>query len=253
MTENYCKYCHRHFRFKDLYEQHNVTCEYFYKRARERDREDDLHEVLPSGQQQYHLIQHLMLQVTQMQKKITRLEQNNITKKKKMIVEYLNSASFYKPIVTFDAWISSLQVNFDNLNYVFEYDIINGIQNILCEAFYDQMPMVSFLQKDGTLYIYEKNPSDESQKHWRMMSNDEFEKMVRRLSHKMLQQFLKWQIENEEVLNNNEQAKEKNIEYMHKINGLGTAYENKRKLDCKKWIYHKLAKDFTQNVVYEYV
>jgi hypothetical protein len=85
------------------------------------------------------------------------------------------------------------------------------------------------------------------------MSNDEFEKMVRRLSHKMLQQFLKWQIENEEVLNNNEQAKEKNIEYMHKINGLGTAYENKRKLDCKKWMYHKLAKDFTQNVVYEYV
>ena len=47
-----------------------------------------------------------------------------------------------------------------------------------------------------------------------------------------------------------EKEKEKNIENMHKLNGLGEKYENKRRITLFRWIYNKIAKDIEFNNEY---
>ena len=251
MNENYCKYCNRYFQFKDLYERHNVTCEFYYKRARERDREKDLLETVPSSQDQFQVIQHLMYEVSQLKKQVSRLQQNNIVKKKKMIQEYLNGDGLEKPEMCFEDWTKQLTANFDDLQQVFEGYLSDGILSILLREIKSrQCPLLAFVQKQNTFYIY---TCKENQTSWRTMTHQEYEKMYDRLAHKLLQEFLKWQIAFAEQLSQSEKLKEQNINYMYKINGCGKSNEEKGKSELKRILFHKIAKDFTQNTVYEYV
>lgn len=254
MSENYCKYCHRYFRFKDLYEQHNITCEFFHKKARERDRENDLLETLPSPQDQFHLIQHLMVQVTRLKKQVERLQQNNIVKKKKMISEYLNSEGFTKPSICFEEWIKNLPTSFDNLNHVFEGDLTDGVLDVFYKAISrdTDVPFLAFNQKQNSFYIYTYDASQETS-CWRILTHEEYVKAFNRIGHKLLQEFIRWQKEFKEENAHNEEAKEANILYMYKINGCGVSYEDRRKSESKRILYEKIAQDFTQNVVYEYL
>ena len=68
MTHNYCDYCNRNFKFKDLYDQHTVTCEYFYKKKRDRDRETESFEQLPTQQELYKLVQNLQERISILEK-----------------------------------------------------------------------------------------------------------------------------------------------------------------------------------------
>lgn len=255
MSNNYCKYCQRYFRFNDLYEQHNITCEFFYKKARERDREIDLQETLPSAMDQFHLIQHLALEVSRLKKQVERLQTNNIVKKKKMISEYINSEGFFKPQLTFDDWIKTFHTSFESLNYVFEGDLMDGIMHVLRSTMNQETypPLVAFHQKAQTFYVYTKDPKDDHRFLWRIMTQNEYEKMYNRIGHKLLQEFLKWQIHNADKINSDPDLKEKNISYMYKINGCGQSYEDRRRSEGKRILFQKIAQDFTQNVVYEYL
>jgi len=76
---------------------------------------------------------------------------------------------------------------------------------------------------------------------------------MNRVSHKLLQEFLRWQDVNEVHIRSNPTLKEKNLEYMQRINGISPGYEDKRRSECKKWLFDKLATDFTHNVEYEFV
>ena len=65
-----------------------------------------------------------------------------------------------------------------------------------------------------------------------------------------LQIFLQWQIENSELIQSSQEEKDKNISYMHKMNGLGDVDENKRRNQLKNWIYTSFSKEF---VINEYI
>lgn len=248
MEDNYCKFCNRNFRYKDLFDQHEPTCEFFFRSERERDRESDSNEVMPSGQKQYKLIQHLMMTVKRLTKEVELLKKNTIVRKKKMILDYLNSASYPKPSQPFEVWVLDLATTSENLQRVFDGDLTDGVQDIL-RSNITTIPICAFHQKSGTLYVF----SSREELKWRIMTNDEFIRLVQRASHKLLQEFLRWQIANEVHIQGNPTLKEKNIEYMHRINGLSTSYEDKRRSECKKWLFDKLATNFTHNVEYEFV
>lgn len=248
MSENYCKFCNRYFRYKDLFDQHGLTCEFLYRSEHERDRETDAHEVIPSGQNQYKLIQHLMLTVNRLTKDVERLKKNTIVRKKKMIMDYLNSTSYPKPPKPFEEWVLNLTTTAENLQYVFDGDLTDGIQDIL-RSHIATIPICAFHQKSATLYVF----SSRENMKWRIMTNDEFVRIIQLVSHKLLQEFLRWQIANEVHIQMNPTLKEKNIEYMHRINGISPGYEDKRRSECKKWLFDKLATDFTHNVEYEFV
>ena len=64
-----------------------------------------------------------------------------------------------------------------------------------------------------------------------------------RMVHQFLQTFLQWQMDHSHLIQSNEVEKEKNISYMHKINGLGDQYESRRKQQLRHWIYETFSKD----------
>jgi len=252
-SENYCKYCCRYFKFKDLYEQHNVTCEFFYRRSRARDRELDGHEKLPTPQEQFKLIQYLTLKVSKLENDVLRLKGLTVTRKRRVILEWLQNSGKPTPSLTFHEWSKTLDASYEHLNGVFEGDMTDGMKRMLGDVFSYEgtAPMCCFTQKAGTMYIWSTCEED-PEPHWMVMPHADFVRFVNRLSHTFLRTFLNWQRDNAELIRSSEENKEKNIQYMRKINGLGTAYEERRQSELRKWLFVKIARDFEHDVEYDY-
>jgi len=280
---HFCKFCNRYFRFKDLYDQHNITCEYFYRRTRDREREMDTYEKLPSPHDQFKLIQYLVLQVNKLQKEVIKLKGDTISKKRKIILEWLHSPCSPIPMTSFQQWIKLIPVEYTHLLKVFEGDLTDGMKLCLSDYFKKNaaftgvnmssglgsgvdisvstsasenvtvVPICAFLQKSGTIYIWSDLDVEGGISRWCILSNDEFDKWINRLAHRFLQEFIQWQMDNSERIHSNDEEKEKNIEYMRKINGLGKIYEDRRRSELRKWLFSFLAKDFTHMVDYDFV
>ena len=256
-TVQTCIYCNREFRHHDLFAQHFITCQWFFKTRRERGREIESFETLPSAQETYHLIQHLALQVSSLQTEVAQLRQITMTKKRKMILDWLLNPSnrSMTPSLSLVDWIKETPVSNDHLMIVFQVDLIEGIKAAI-SAHFDAyrgriVPICAFHQKPGTLFVYHKpyssDPADaDSVVKWRIMTADDFERWMDRLGTRFLQVFLKWQMDNAHIIRSSMDEKEKNLENMRKINGLSRAHEERRRSELRKWLFIKLAVDFVQ-------
>ena len=78
-----------------------------------------------------------------------------------------------------------------------------------------------------------------------MLSNAMFETLCRHINHLLLQLFLQWQLDNSQLIQSSDEERDKNISNVHKINGLSSNYEDKRKQQLKKWIYDTTCKDIS--------
>lgn len=268
-NNNFCMYCNRHFHFKDLYDQHVTTCEFFYRTRRQKDRDADLHEQLPSPQEQYKLIQYLMIQVAKLQKENIQLKGAANTKKRKVIMEWLQSSGGPKPSMHFGEWINTVSISIDNLFKVFDGDLVEGMKHCL-ETYFattksttnTNLPIYAFVQKPGSIYIYANEPvfissntsaannTDSSSAKWIILSPEVFDGWMNRLAHRFLQEFIKWQLANSAQIYATDESKEKNVDNLRKVNGLmGKAYEERRRAELRKWLFNKLAQDFTHLLV----
>lgn len=247
-TTNFCKYCNKYFHFKDLYDQHVITCEYFYRSKRQKDREDDYIEKLPSAQEQFKIIQHLTLTVKRLEQDVARLKINAGTRKRKVVLDFLNNPVNPKPQVLFEQWFKNIVIEETDLYFVFNGDINNGIMNVLnryIKNFNRNTPICSFKQKENSIYIWttKYNNSEIDKPIWILLDHNIYQKWVQDLTHKFLGVFCKWKSDNEILLQSNELEKEKYILYMHKIHGLDENNEKKRRAVLHKWIYNELARD----------
>jgi len=244
MEQNYCKTCDRSFKFKDLFDQHIPCCEYFAKSKRERDRDTEEFENLPTSQEQYKLIQYLLTQVSKLQKEVNGLKESALIKKRRLIIDWLHSPANYIPSCAFVEWTKSIIVDQDHLRYVFENGLSEGMKQCIHSHLERGLnaPIRAFTQKPGTLYLFVKDePTDTAS--WRIATGEDLDRWMDRLSHRFLQEFIKWQLENADLINSSESEKEKNLEYMQKINGVGKQSEDRRKSEIKKWLYVQLEKN----------
>jgi len=247
--QNHCINCNRQFRFKDLYDQHAVTCDFLFKSRKEKDRETDAFERLPTPQEQFKLIQNLYLQISTLQKEVDSMRGQVIIRKRKEIIDFLQSKSNPTPSTTFLEWSKTILVSKEMLETVFSKTLNDGIR--MCISGFvsvESPPIRAFSQKKGTIYVYEKvevQGEDEVQKSvWRVLSIDEFDRWIDRIMHKFLQVFVAWQLDNMKHLNSNEEQKDRNLEYMQKINGNGQT-DDRRKNELRKWFYETFKKEVT--------
>lgn len=250
---NYCKYCDKYFHYKDSYDLHIPTCEFFYRSKRQIDRNGDCSERLPSPQDQFKLIQYLTLKIHQLESDVSRLKISSGTRKRKVVIDLLNNPTNPKPPVLFEKWYKSISLTMDDLDPIFDLDIINGIQYAL-EKYLNKnnIPICAFKQKENSIYIWTTvyNNTELVDPKWVLLDTKVYHILIRYISHLFLEIFLKYQIVNEVKLHSSEKEKEKNIENMHKLNGLGEKYENKRRITLFRWIYNKIAKDIEFNNEY---
>ncbi len=241
-----CIYCDRGFKFKDLYDQHVITCEYFYRSKRSKERDLDIIENLPSPQEQFKLIQYLALQVSQLQKEVDSLKGSTNIRKRKVILEWLHSTANPTPLIGFSEWSTSIYISDDHLTGVFALGLNKGMKASISSYLENSPipPIRAFTQKQGTIYIYDKCESIYSdvvipENRWRILSIAEFDQWIDLIMHRFLQAFVRWQLIHMDLSKSTDSDKDKYLDYMQKINGNGQT-DDRRKSDMRKWFFGKL-------------
>ena len=246
---NYCEYCNRAFKFRDLFDQHIITCEYFYKKRREKDRDLETFEHLPTQQELYKLVQQLSVQCCKLQKDVDRMKNTSSRTTKKSIIETLNSSTTPMPAHSFEEWVMvKREIKPEYLECVFKEDLIAGIQMYITDLVDSEktnMPMRTFT---NVIYVYSGGgvaPSNSDSGNaeqsivlqkpaWKIMENALFERLITRVSHRFLQEYSNFQQDNMVKIYSNEDENDKNIIYMMKITGGKMSFE-KRCSELKKW------------------
>ena len=125
----------------------------------------------------------------------------------------------------------------------------------------ENIPICSFKQKPKNLYIYSHSQKvrgsctlDNSEKadlpflqanleneqySWKIMTKDDYERMISTLLHQFIVEFMNWQDENRELIETSEKEREKNLRYMIKIHNVKTN-EEKQNLEIRKWLYRSI-------------
>ena len=250
-TSSRCRFCDRHFRFKDTYDQHTITCEFLFRSKKEKDREIDTFEYIPSAQDQYKLIQYLASQVATLKKDIEYLKGSTIVKKRRLIRDWLNSGENYIPSLGFAQWSRSIPLTQDHLNIVFQEDLTTAIKKCIQEHIEssENPPIRAFLQKQNTIYVMNSSDPDSDKTDWAILSCETLDQWLDRIVHVFLQKFVKWQHENMTKIQTSELEKDKNIEYMAKING----FEDRKRSELRKWLFGLVAKDISSVSAFEFV
>jgi hypothetical protein len=204
---------------------------------------------IPSAREMFRCIQDLMHRLDKTEKELTRLRTLMNTRQKRAILEWLNQPQQIPPM-TFEHWWREIKAQESDVTKVLSSDLTDGIKDCLelhIRQFATMKPPIRcFTQKPNTFYIYsvengrtQVDASVEPSPVWRIMSNEQMEKMAAHISQSILREFLVWQKSQRDVSECDERAMDKTVSFMMKINGSGVALE-KRLVDIKKCLFSKL-------------
>jgi len=275
MSDYYCKYCIKQWKYKQDYEKHLACCEFFYHfRRNPRNEMDDYGNKLPTQKELFRFVQELSLKCERLEKDIVRLKQNANMRQKKIIVECLNHSSAI-PKWAFCEWWKSIHLSIPivmnkhettamsehwsdisnpYLFRVFNMGLTEGVKCILGQFIGLErdrkhvVPIRCFTQKINTFYIYCGNKLpliDEGIKpakpasEWKIMTNTDLETMVDYISQLYVREFLGWLNANTHLIGEDERRGEEQIAYMMKVNSMRPSKE-KGMVEVRKWLFATL-------------
>jgi hypothetical protein len=248
-TKFKCNYCSRSYELKRNYKNHIISCELFHKiQSQTQDEFTEEAEEIPDAKTMYKYIKELALKCNKLEKEVVALRAFVGKKQQKTIMSCLNA---HKIIAKqFTDWYSDFTISSEDLLTVFRDDLILGMKNVLKKYIHTEksIPISAFTNKPNTLFIYMNNEIT-NQSEWRIMNADDLSTFIYSLNRMFIIEFTKWQKENKDIIENNEQMKDTEINYMIKINGMRLSNEKKMG-EIKKWMYTELAKEVE---MYEYV
>ena len=192
-----CEYCDKHFNFKELYDKHRVACEFFYQSRRQRHREIESIEKLPSQQELFHLVQSLALQCKILTEKVSKLEANSTYHIKRNANGFLQNAPVPKEL--FEIWIKKFEINLKHLKEIFEYNLTNGIKKCLSDRISNEgltnIPIRAFKEKPGVLYIFTET---DNKGNWIVCPKETFSIIIDEVNNEIIRVFCQWQSDQEE-------------------------------------------------------
>jgi len=217
-----CAYCNKTYKVKENYDKHLVCCEFFFRARNTTDSDDPL----PSQRQLFRIIQELAVKCSNLEKDMAILKNANTSRTKREVMDILRTT--HVPAMPFDAWIKAFVVEISHLEDVYKYDLTFGIKSCMKATLNTDSPICAFLRKPNKFYIY--------QGEWRIVTPDEFDKMIQNLCHLFLRKF-----NNDQLAKFENSDKELMIINMIKINGgLNTNGEQRRR-DIRKWLFTQIA------------
>tara|TARA_B100001769_G_scaffold195119_1_gene155550 strand:- start:39062 stop:39679 length:618 start_codon:yes stop_codon:yes gene_type:complete len=125
-----------------------------------------------------NLVLILFKKVDDLEKKIQKI---NIIQKKKINIEnWLNENKLYTPSITFNDWVSNIEINDVNIYNIIQNDFIIGLIQILEHYIYlSDIPLKAFDKKIDDLYSYDGEK-------WTLMTRDQFNNFIVKISRKIL-------------------------------------------------------------------
>jgi hypothetical protein len=271
MAEQYCQYCHNHWKYKKEYEKHLACCAYFYHLRRNPKTEmDDYGCPLPTQKEMFRFIQELSLKCDRLEKEVGRLKNTVGVRQKKVIADCLNRPE-QTPPDDFAGWWRKLTLqlqveatqtegaemdaHWSLLNNVFLFrvfkqDLVDGIKTVLTkfmeiESVNGKLPVRCFIQKPGVFYIYSGGT-------WKHMTNADFETMIDYISQLFVREFLAWQRENTDAIDEDERRCEEQMIYMMRVNSMRPSKE-KGMLELRKWLFSKLEENASRTLETEFI
>ena len=195
-----CCYCGKIYKQEKAYKKHELICQLTKK---------DLNNIsrIPTPKELWIFVQKLIIQNKEQQQKIEALESVVHRDIKKInMIDWLNTNIKNAP--TFDNWVSKLVITIDDLKYIFEYDIIYGLNRILSNNINKKKsPFKAFKHKSTVIYIYNNS-------NWKKIIKNDIENIMSKIQLEILKrdaEYLravdKYQIygnNNDEYLKNNQ-------------------------------------------------
>jgi len=230
-----CIYCGKGFHFKDLYENHVPTCEYFYRSKKERQRSIEAIETLPSPQDMYRLVQHLTLTCQQLEQKVAKLEQQASQRSRRNIFRELQHSP--PPPFTLSQWVNQIPVSADDLTYVFEpfHTLVDGMRRVLQNAIATSgLPVRAFTARPHHLYVYVA--TEHGDPHWTTCTPATWQYVIDVLARHFLRAFCQWE---DLHIPTGAEEKDLHVRYMIRVTGK-QAVKDKEKQDLKTWLIQRL-------------
>jgi len=251
----YCKFCHRFWKSIKEYDRHSSYCEYDYNWRRNPQPEMDENGIrIPSMREMFRYVKDLSYRLEKTEKEVVRLRNLLNTKQKRAILEWLNQPR-QTPTATFEDWWRDIKAQESDVLIVVNRDLTEGIMSCLTPyvkglARIQSPPIRCFTQKPNTFYVYsivavepsvenEEDTTEEAEPKWKIMSNDQLEKMVMHVSKSLLREFIAWWENSQSMLRaseGDERAMDKKFQMMQKMNGYGVSQE-KRMVEIKKRLF----------------
>lgn len=254
-----CLYCSKTYVRKDALNRHSVLCAFNSKKNGHRGGSSSVSDV-PSISDLYSIIIDLSLKYDKLQTDYDKLSRWVQQKKRKInIIEWLNEK--HCPLTSHDEWLDKFVLTRKHLNYVFNYDFVDGIIFILQELLImDDDNIINtikaFDHKEGVLFVYDKinvegddkvNDEDKLVK-WHIMSGEKFQKTIRCISLKIIGEFKKWQDENMDKMDDDSFSRTYIINFK-KVMGNSDFHTQYNKIRNKLYRYLKVN---LKNVMYDF-
>jgi len=236
-----CSNCYTTLPTKKIFDLHTTMCKFIHTSAHEHSIDRYYTEMeLPSQEAMAHYLFHLTHKYKELEEKMAKLQQFVIPQRRKTIQEYLEQLP--QPHQSFKEWIQQIEITDEALELLFKTELKTAIKNVLDPliASLEHPPFRAFTQKPNTFYLYDK------EQEWRLMTTEEFIKTIEKIEHKFLRKYSSWVNEHRDELHATQQAEEKNIIYMAKVNGVK---QTPRAPEIKKWWYSKIAVSLTKYTV----
>ena len=223
-----CNNCSSKWHTKKMYDLHRSMCDLVHQSEKERiiDREIEI----PSQAAMFQYIVYLSNKCNDLEKKVAKIQSSTTRLRRKHIDEYLKNIS--PPKIGYSDWLSSIEVNYSQLQIVFDRDLEECIRQILSPLL-SEIPIRAFIQKTCTFYIYDET-------EWRIMTADEFTSFVTSISRRILKTYTKWARENYEEMHSTTKMQELGMLYMKKVNGMDKS-SHSRISAIKKWLFANIA------------
>jgi len=233
MNQNHCQFCHRTFRFADLYEQHVPTCEFFYKTQRDRLRDSEMVDNVPCSAEMFRLVKYLMLRDQQHEERIARLELALRRVKKRAILE-----NTPKPTVSLAEWTRACRVQVAHIHHVFQEDLYEGIRRCLGERLdqegLDEVPLRVSPEQPNVIHVWEGGK-------WRPCAWSDLRHMFQELATAFMDAYCQWEDENIVFLQSSPENKDKQVVYMLKMSDSAACAKNDRRCEeLRQWLRKKL-------------
>ena len=200
------------------------SCNLCFMRLKTK-RERDKHMILQHGSINENFIEKptllrcivdLSKRVDELEKKLADVQPGNIVKSSpKTIQEFLEE---YTGIYNYSTWIRELEIEDDDLDYLFQNNREACIVRILNKNKSD-LPLLCLIENPNVIYKYEDDC-------WQVFENEELKSFILILTQRILKKYIQWKNQHHAVIVQNEDVSELNIVYMNKVNGGSKKFES---------------------------
>jgi hypothetical protein len=237
-----CPYCNRNYKLQHYYEIHIMECKLYYEN----------NEYIPNQKELFIMMKKMSLKINKLEKELDYYKNNSKRNIRKNILQVLREPQ-YNSNYTFIDWINTFQINVEHINIVLENGVLEGFKN--CIEFNinnyqsEIIPICSFIQKTGYLYVFDKIISEDNgitienknQEHqWQVFDDNHMKFLIMTVWRNFYRLYMNLSTNSEIFISISEDIRDCNMKL---INDMRRILYDKYRHEIKRWIYIKLSKE----------